>query len=154
MVADYYYKKTVDLHYDKILPYYTGYSSQTQNIGSKSNKGWEFSLNTQNLVGDFKWSTSLNIALNREKVLDLGDDEYFYTNGSGGALGAGFNETGIVKVGEPLGNFYGYVFDGIYQNEAEAKALGLTKDDVGSVEFKDLNSDNKITTEDLSLIHI
>lgn len=72
MVADYYYKKTVDLHYDKILPYYTGYSSQTQNIGSKSNKGWEFSLNTQNLVGDFKWSTSLNIALNREKVLDLG----------------------------------------------------------------------------------
>ena len=138
LVADYYYKKTVDLHYDKILPYYTGYSSQTQNIGSKSNKGWEFSLNTQNLVGDFKWSTSLNIALNREKVLDLGDDEYFYTNGSGGALGAGFNETGIVKVGEPLGNFYGYVFDGIYQNEAEAKALGLTKDDVGSVKFKDL----------------
>ena len=86
-------------------------------------------------MGDFKWSTSLNIALNREKVLDLGDDEYFYTNGSGGALGAGFNETGIVKVGEPLGNFYGYVFDGIYQNEAEAKALGLTKDDVGSVKF-------------------
>ena len=43
-------------------------------------------------------------------MLDLGDDEYFYTNGSGGALGAGFNETGIVKVGEPLGNFYGYVF--------------------------------------------
>ena len=57
---------------------------QTQNIGSKSNRGWEFSLNTQNLVGDFKWSTSLNIALNREKVLELGDDEYFYTNGSGG----------------------------------------------------------------------
>ena len=152
LVADYYYKKTVDLHYDKILPYYTGYSSQTQNIGSKSNKGWEFSLNTQNLVGDFKWSTSLNIALNREKVLDLGDDEYFYTNGSGGALGAGFNETGIVKVGEPLGNFYGYVFDGIYQNEAEAKALGLTKDDVGSVKFKDLNGDNKITTEDRTII--
>ena len=33
----------------------------------------------------------------------------------------------LLKVGEPLGNFYGYVFDGIYQNEAEAKALGLTK---------------------------
>ena len=152
LVADYYYKKTVDLHYDKIPSVLYRLSSQTQNIGSKSNKGWEFSLNTQNLVGDFKWSTSLNIALNREKVLDLGDDEYFYTNGSGGALGAGFNETGIVKVGEPLGNFYGYVFDGIYQNEAEAKALGLTKDDVGSVKFKDLNGDNKITTEDRTII--
>ena len=56
-----------------------------------------------------------------------------------------------VKVGEPLGNFYGYVFDGIYQNEAEAKALGLTKDDVGSVKFMDLNGDNKITTDVLCL---
>ena len=76
----------------------------------------------------------------------------FYTNGSGGALGAGFNETGIVKVGEPLGNFYGYVFDGIYQNEAEAKALGLTKDDVGSVKFKDLNGDGYITEDDRTVI--
>ena len=139
LVADYYYKKTIDLHYDKILPYYTGYSSQTQNIGSKQNKGWEFSLNTQNLVGDLKWSTSVNIALNKEKVLDLGDDQYFYTNGSGGALGAGFNETGIVQVGKPLGNFYGYVFDGIYQNQAEVNKLSSSSARVGAVKFKDLD---------------
>ncbi len=152
LVADYYYKKTVDLHYDKILPYYTGYSTQTQNIGSKSNRGWEFSLNTQNLVGDFKWSTSLNIALNREKVLELGDDEYFYTNGSGGALGSSFNETGIVKVGEPLGNFYGYVFDGIYQNQAEVDALPSSSAAVGAVKFKDLDGDGEITTKDRKII--
>lgn len=152
LVADYYYKKTVDLHYDKILPYYTGYSSQTQNIGSKQNRGWEFSLNTQNLVGDLKWSTSLNIALNKEKVLDLGDDEYFYTNGSGGALGAGFNETGIVQVGKPLGNFYGYVFDGIYQNQAEVEALSYSAARVGAVKLKDLTGDGKITTDDRTII--
>lgn len=152
LVADYYYKKTVDLHYDKILPYYTGYSSQTQNIGSKQNKGWEFSLNTQNLVGDFKWSTSLNLALNKEKVLDLGDDDFFYTNGSGGALGAGFNETGIVQVGKPLGNFYGYVFDGIYQNQAEVDALTYSSARVGAVKLKDLNGDGEITTEDRTII--
>ena len=152
LVADYYYKKTIDLHYDKILPYYTGYSSQTQNIGSKQNKGWEFSLNTQNLVGDLKWSTSVNIALNKEKVLDLGDDQYFYTNGSGGALGAGFNETGIVQVGKPLGNFYGYVFDGIYQNQAEVNKLSSSTARVGAVKFKDLDGDGKITTEDRTII--
>lgn len=152
LVADYYYKKTVDLHYDKILPYYTGYSSQTQNIGSKQNKGWEFSLNTQNLVGDFKWSTSLNLALNKEKVLDLGDDDFFYTNGSGGALGAGFNETGIVQVGKPLGNFYGYIFDGIYQNQAEVDALTYSSARVGAVKLKDLNGDGEITTEDRTII--
>ncbi|MCD7848453.1 MAG: TonB-dependent receptor [Parabacteroides sp.] len=152
LVAGYYYKKTVDLHYDKILPYYTGYSTQTQNIGSKSNQGWEFSLNTQNLVGALKWSTSLNIALNREKVLELGDDEYFYTNGSGGALGSSFNETGIVKVGEPLGNFYGYVFDGIYQNQAEVNALPSTSAAVGAVKFKDLDGDGEITTNDRKII--
>lgn len=152
LVADYYYKKTIDLHYDKILPYYTGYSSQTQNIGSKQNKGWEFSLNTQNLVGDLKWSTSVNIALNKEKVLDLGDDQYFYTNGSGGALGAGFNETGIVQVGKPLGNFYGYVFDGIYQNKTEVNKLSSSTARVGAVKFKDLDGDGKITTEDRTII--
>ncbi|WP_288205698.1 TonB-dependent receptor [uncultured Parabacteroides sp.] len=152
LVADYYYKKTIDLHYDKILPYYTGYSSQTQNIGSKSNKGFEFTLNTQNLVGELKWSTSLNFALNREKVLELGDDEYFYTNGSGGALGSSFNETGIVKVGEPLGNFYGYIFDGIYQNEAEVNALPGSTAAVGGVKFKDLDGDHKITTADRTII--
>lgn len=152
LVADYYYKKTIDLHYDKILPYYTGYSSQTQNIGSKQNKGWEFSLNTQNLVGGLKWSTSVNIALNKEKVLDLGDDQYFYTNGSGGALGAGFNETGIVQVGKPLGNFYGYVFDGIYQNKTEVNKLSSSTARVGAVKFKDLDGDGKITTEDRTII--
>ena len=151
LVADYYYKKTMDLHYDKMLPYYTGYSSQTQNIGSKSNKGWEFALNTQNLVGAFKWSTSLNLSLNKEEVLDLGDDQFFYTNGSGGALGAGFNETGIVMVGQPLGNFYGYVFDGICQNADEAAKFGLTQR-AGTAKFKDLDGDGKITTEDRTII--
>lgn len=152
LVADYYYKKTINLHYDKILPYYTGYSTQTQNIGSKQNKGWEFSLTTQNLVKAFKWSTSLNISLNREKVLELGDDEYFYTNGSGGALGSSFNETGIVKVGEPLGNFYGYVFDGIYQNQAEVDALPSSSAAVGAVKFKDLDGEDGITTKDRTII--
>lgn len=152
LIADYYYKKTVNLHYDKILPYYTGYSSQTQNIGSKQNRGWEFSLTTQNLVGAFKWSTSLNVSLNKDKVLDLGDDSYFYTNGSGGALGAGFNETGIVKVGESLGSFFGYVFDGIYQNQAEVDALPGSTARIGAVKFKDLNGDGKITTDDRTII--
>ena len=152
IVADYYYKKTVDLHYDKVLPYYTGYSTQTQNIGSKQNKGFEFTLNTQNLVGAFKWSTSLNIALNREKVLDLGGDEFFYTNGSGGALGSGFAETGIVKVGEPLGNFFGYVCDGIYQNEAEVAALPSSSAAVGAIKYKDLDGDGEITTNDRTII--
>ena len=109
-------------------------------------------MNTQNLVGELKWSTSLNFALNREKVLELGDDEYFYTNGSGGALGSSFNETGIVKVGEPLGNFYGYIFDGIYQNEAEVNALPGSTAAVGGVKFKDLDGDHKITTADRTII--
>lgn len=152
LVADYYYKKTVDLHYDKMLPYYTGYSTQTQNIGSKYNRGWEFSINSQNLTGAFKWSTSLNIAFNKEKVLDLGGDDYFYADGSGGALGADFKESTLIKVGEPLGNFYGYVFDGIIQNEAQAKALGKTVDDIGSVKLKDFDGDGEITPKDRQII--
>lgn len=152
VVADYYYKKTVDLHYDKMLPYYTGYTSQTQNIGSKENRGWEFAITSQNLTGAFKWSTSLNIAFNKDKVLELGDDKYFYSDGSGGALGSDFKESTIVKVGEPLGNFYGYVFDGIFQNQAEADALKSSTSRPGGVKLKDLNSDGEITPEDRTII--
>lgn len=61
----------------------------------------------------------------------------------GGALGAGFNETGIVQVGKPLGNFYGYVFDGIYQNQAEVNKLSSSTARVGAVKFKDLDGDRK-----------
>lgn len=152
LVADYYVKNTKDLHYAKQLPNYTGYTVQLQNIGEIENKGFEFAINTRNFIGDFQWSTGLNFSTNSNKVISLGDDQFFTVDGSGGAMPTGFSETGIIEVGESLGQFYGYVFDGIYQNEAEVSALPASGAVVGGVKYKDTTGDDEITSDDRDVI--
>ena len=148
IVADYYYKRTKDLHYEKQLPNYTGYTVQLQNIGEIENKGFELAVKTVNINGDFKWMTDFNFSTNKNKVINLGGDEFFTVDGSGGAMPSGFSETGIIEVGKQLGQFYGYEFDGIYQNDAEVKNLPASGAVPGSVKYKDINGDHKITADD------
>ena len=69
------------------------------------------------MTGAFSWTTAFNIAFNRNKVLELGGEEYKEM-----AEGDGHLKTGSVRrliVGEPIGVFYGYRFDGIFQNEED-----------------------------------
>ena len=68
---DYYEKKTSGLLLTVNVPATTGFTSIVKNVGKLENKGYEFVLNTQNLVGAFKWSTNFNIALNKGKVTDI-----------------------------------------------------------------------------------
>jgi TonB-linked SusC/RagA family outer membrane protein len=153
--ADYYYKRTDDLLYQKTLPSYTGYQSQIQNIGSMRNEGVELSLNADIAQGDFSWSAAGNFSLNRNEVLDIGEEEdQFFLDGAGTPNGKGFDQTGIVRVGEPIGSFWGYTFAGIYQNQAEAEALPINGNvpDPGTVKYKDIDGDGEITDADKSII--
>jgi len=102
--VEYYKKKTTDLLLNAPIAATNGFSSITQNIGDMQNKGFEFSINTRNFVGEFKWSTSFNISLNRNKVLRLVDDQPIYPGG---------RFLGRVAVGEPLGYFYGKAYAGV-----------------------------------------
>lgn len=102
--VEYYKKKTTDLLLNAPIAATNGFSTITQNIGDMQNRGFEFSLNTRNFVGEFKWSTSFNISLNRNKVLRLVDDQPIYTGG---------RFLGRVAVGEPLGYFYGKAYAGV-----------------------------------------
>src|SRR5690606_16525480 len=107
---DGYYKKTTDLLLNVELPWTSGYSTSLQNFGAVENKGIEVSVNTINFDGDFSWNTNFNISFNRNKLLSLGDlDEDSFISGDY-----------IVKVGEPLGTFYGTVTDGILQAGEES----------------------------------
>ncbi|MEK6478833.1 TonB-dependent receptor [Catalinimonas sp. 4WD22] len=119
--ADYYYKKTTDLIYDVAVPYVSGFASSLQNIGSIENKGVELSIESDIFTrGDFSWTTAFNISFNRNKVLELGGEDYKDVGGGDGHL-----KTGPIHrliVGEPIGLFYGYVFDGIFQDQAELNA--------------------------------
>jgi TonB-linked SusC/RagA family outer membrane protein len=120
---DYYRKLTTDLLLDVPVPATSGFSIQTQNIGSVENKGFEFVLNTNNFVGDFRWTTSFNAAINRNKVLSLNEGQDLIPSGSSRYMN-------VVKVGEPLGVFYGAEYAGVdpqtgdaiwYVNEQDAE---------------------------------
>lgn len=102
---DVYMKNTTDLLLDVPIPSTTGYASQTQNVGSMTNKGIEFTLNGDIFVGDFSWGASVNFAANRNEVTELANGQTIIDFG-----GSGFMN--VVMVGEPLGVFYGAEFAG------------------------------------------
>jgi TonB-linked SusC/RagA family outer membrane protein len=118
---DYYVKKTKDLLLSVPVPETSGYSSQMQNIGSVQNKGIEFVINTVNLTGNITWNTNFNISFNKNEVTSLGS-QAIIDNGSARYMN-------IVKVGEPIGVFYGAEYAGVdpvngdalwYVNEKDA----------------------------------
>jgi TonB-linked SusC/RagA family outer membrane protein len=71
LTTDFYDKKTKDLLFNVPQPANVGVGSITQNVGSVKNVGFEFGLNTKNLIGDFKWSTDFNIAFNKNEITEL-----------------------------------------------------------------------------------
>jgi TonB-linked SusC/RagA family outer membrane protein len=144
LTADYYRKKTTDLLYDVAIPAVSGYQSMLKNIGSLENNGYEFSIESDNLAGTFKWNTAFNISFNRNKVLELGGESYKEMPASDDHL-----KTGSVRrlmVDKPIGIFYGYRFDGIFQNEEETKqqTTSASRIGVGLRRYKDLNGDEKV----------
>ncbi|MEO7996429.1 MAG: TonB-dependent receptor [Gemmatimonadaceae bacterium] len=147
ITADAYSKTTRDLLYAKLVPYYTGYTSYITNIGSVENKGLEIIVDTRHHVGPVSLQLGGNISWNKSKVLDLGGDKEFFVNGVNTSLPT-FIPGGIVRIGQPLGNFFGYIWDGIFQTAAEATASGQSGALPGGMKLHDVNGDGKISTDD------
>lgn len=110
---DWYNNESSNLLINNKIPTSTGYSTQIQNLGSIRNRGIEIMLNTTNIVTkDFTWSTDFNIAFNRSKILDLyGNDQTYFISDYESRMGY------KIEVGQPLGQFYGLVYDGIYTTD-------------------------------------
>ena len=156
---DLYKKTTTDMLLARQIPWYTGYglsqSSTTpsvmQNVGSMENKGIEFVIGGDPLVGNFRWNTSFIFSSNKSKILDLGPGitELVQSTNQGG--GYGFKDIAWLIVGEPLGTLKGHVFEGIWSTseEAEANKFGQMP---GDPKYKDLNGDYKINASDLTTI--
>jgi TonB-dependent starch-binding outer membrane protein SusC len=128
LTADYYDKTTNDLLLEVSIPATTGQANIILNAGSVSNKGYEIMLNTVNVDREkFKWNTSFNFSSNRNKVLDLaGEKQRFVGQSSSSVFPSGNGATSILRVGEPIGAFYGYEFDGIWQTAEEITNSGMT----------------------------
>lgn len=149
--ADVYLKRTNDLLLDVTIPSSSGFTSAVKNLGSLENKGFEISVNSRNTVGGFKWSTDINFAANRSKVLDIGGTSQIFA-GRVANIAQNVN-SGIIRVGEPLGSFYGFVTDGVYQTTEELAALtDASAKKPGDRKYKDLDDNGIINDNDRTII--
>ena len=140
--ADYFMKTTSDILLPISLPSYVGSVSPTiVNAGTVRNKGFELSLTYRDKVGDFNYSINGNIATLDNKVLKLHPN---LPNIDG--------KVTRTTVGQPLNAYYGFVMEGVYQNEAEINEQLYATDNPtvqpGDIRFKDLDNNGKIDDND------
>ena len=142
--GDYYYRKVTDLLYNLTAPYYLGGGTYQVNLGSLYNKGFEFDLGaTPITTHDFKWTTTAIVSINRNKLLTLNGLDNVIVNNVGSA------QTGvsILKVGMPLGEFYGYRFLGTWKS-SEASQAAAYGNVPGDSRYFDVLGTHSITADD------
>lgn len=151
-VFDVYYKKTNDLLISVPVPLTSGYASVLQNIGGVENKGIEIGLTTENLkTENFSWNSNIVFSANRNKVVSIGNgvNQFFPVVPNGSLLQ---QQPVTVKVGLPLGTFWGYKTNGIFQTQEEIntqpKINSLANTKVGDRKYVDTNGDGVITALD------
>lgn len=179
LTTDVYRKTTSDLLLNAAIPTSLGYSNVFKNVGKVQNQGLELSIGTQNITGkNFTWSTDFNIAWNASKVLELSQNQEAITNGIPFDRNYRSLPAYISKIGEPMGQIYGLIWDGVYQqsdfnynttiNTSAANAgrgsHWVLKDGVpgngaprssiqpGDIKYKDLNGDGVINGSDYTVI--
>ncbi len=150
LTMDYYLMRTEDLLFDVPVPTFTGFQSQLQNIGIIENNGFEFAVNAGILESDFKWNTNFNISFNNNKIIKLIENEtpgndIFY---SSSPLPGGGN-TQLLREGESVGTFWGFVYDGVSQ---AGDVILVGGEGIGGESFRDLNGDGELTEEDRTII--
>jgi TonB-linked SusC/RagA family outer membrane protein len=139
VVADYYHRRTGDLLVSRPIALFLGKSSsgtQPDNIGDILNKGFDFSVNTENIRPrngrGFGWTSGLNLTFNRNRVLSVAGGTPIITGING-------RQTAIVAPGQPLGEFYMLQFTGVDPQTGDAI-------------FKDVDGKAGITSADKTFV--
>ncbi|KAA3438787.1 TonB-dependent receptor [Rufibacter hautae] len=153
VTADIYEKKTSDLLLSTPVPYTTGFNSTVLNVGNIRNRGFEFDVRTINTKGALDWRTSLNFTVNRNEVTNLNSETDILMGGGT-----------LLRVGEPVGTFYGYIFEGIFQTDEEARTSPVLKGQeatssnpasrakAGDRKYRDINNDQVIDEKDRTIL--
>ena len=180
LVAEAYLKETDDMLLRLNIPNYLGGPNSWQdiaapyvNVGKMENKGVELTLTTHNIRSKkISWQTDLTFTLNRNKIVELDDTSRIYYNGL--YWYSEFQTATMTTVGQPIGVFYGYQTEGIFQNEQEIldHAVQIVNPDsvteerpngvnlvdrttgvwIGDIRFKDINGDSIINEDDQTII--
>lgn len=153
LTVDAYLKKTSDMLVKASIPITSGFedtSTTYTNAGKVTNKGIEVSLHTINFKESQAhpgWETSLSYTYNRNKIDDLNSSVPYYINQ--------INNSYVTMLAKdyPINVFYGYVTDGIFQNQEEVKEHAVqTGAEPGDIRFRDLNNDGVINEKDRTVI--
>jgi TonB-linked SusC/RagA family outer membrane protein len=157
ITADYYIKDTDDMLVSVPIPESSGsLSGVSMNAGSIRNQGFEFMATYRHSFGDFNLDLSGNFATLHNEVLSLGVEGAAITGAN-----VEFNNQGVsrTEAGHPVGAFYGYYADGIFQSEEEVLAHTSTSGAViqpaakpGDIRFRDVNDDGTISPDDRRFI--
>ena len=149
--ADWYKAVSEDLLYSVPVPAEAGATngSVTMNAATMENTGLEFALAWHDYGHELKYDISANLTLPKNKVTSLGMGESQRIDGDC-----------ITKVGSEVGQFYGYVYEGIFQNQDEidnrinAEGLHVNQNGAqpGDVAYKDVNKDGEITGDDRTIL--
>ncbi len=153
--ADLYYRETTDMLLDAPVPRTSGYATIRRNVGSMYNKGIEIAINSTNIDnGVVQWNTTFNISMNRNKVLSLATPSDIFNVG-----GPNFtNPTNVIRIGEPVGSFWGLTRLGVWSEAEREEAAKFTSYRngltilPGDIKYLDVNGDKAITDADRSII--
>lgn len=152
LTFDWFSKKTSDMLLAIEVPGYVGNAGPIGNIATMKNSGVELELGYSKKKNNWNIGLSGNVTYIENKVTFLGSDKKFLP-------GQRFSPQGLeitrIQVGLPIGHFFGYQTDGIFQNQAQVNAyvgtdgkLMQPKAQAGDFKFKDVNQDGKIDTDD------
>jgi TonB-linked SusC/RagA family outer membrane protein len=158
LTVDAYIKNTDKMLVPMAVPITTGYSDvvvPSINAGKMQNKGWELTVNTNNLIGKFKWSTSVTVSFNKNKVVSINDTIPMPT----GSIGLNYY-LALIQAGVPINEFYGYVTNGLFQTQADVNNHALqtpgndpyNRTSPGDIRFRDLNNDGVINDKDRTFL--
>lgn len=150
---NYYYNKTNDLLITKVLPPSAGLYDPILNVGKIKNSGVEIEVNWNDKISDFQYNVGFNLTTINNKVLELASpDQVLY--GEGLKYGSEHFPT-QTRVGKPIGGFYLYKTDGIFQSMDEVNAHVNKDGDLiqpnakpGDIRFADINGDGEINEDD------
>lgn len=149
MNLDYYDKRTKDLLIDAPIPGYVGNSAPTVNGGTVQNRGFEALLGYNGRYNDFSYGATLNFSANKNEMLTINNDEgIIYGDVNIGP--SGMKNLTIAKEGEPIGYFWGWETNGIYQNQAQIDANGTHQPSAtpGDLIYVDQNGDGVMDDAD------
>ena len=137
--VDYYHNKTTDLILATTIPSLTGYTSTFANVGETSGWGVDLQLNAIPVkTKDFEWNTSLTWTIDRNRVDKLNN-------------GVKENVNDRLFVGEEIGVYYDYVYDGIWKTSEADEAAKFGRKP-GQIKVKDVNPDGKIDANDRQIV--